>query len=51
MMARKAEDSAIPSPQLVKLGLNDEFASIVGSNAYLREHYGLSAACLVERMR
>lgn len=46
-----ARDPAFPRPRLVKLGLNDEFTSIVGSNAYLREHYGLSAACLVERMR
>lgn len=45
-----ARDPALPRPRLVKLGLNDEFTSVVGSNAYLRDHYGLSAAKLAERI-
>lgn len=42
-----------PRPRLIKLGLNDEFTSVVGSNAYLRDHYGLSArkiASLISNM-
>ena len=42
-----ARDPSRPRPRLVKLGLQDEFTSIVGSNAYLREHYGLSADRIV----
>lgn len=41
-------------PRLVKLGLQDVYTSIVGSQAYLRHHYGLSAehiAATVEALR
>lgn len=34
-------------PRLVRLGLQDEYTSIVGSQAYLRKNYGLSAADIV----
>lgn len=33
----------VPMPWLVKLGLQDVYTSVVGSQSYLRKHYGLSA--------
>lgn len=34
-------------PRLVKLGLQDVYTSIVGSQSYLRKHYGLASADVV----
>ena len=36
---------------LLRLGLNDEFTSIVGSHDYLCEQYGLSGRCIAARVR
>lgn len=38
-------------PRLVKLGLQDEYTSIVGSQAYLRRHYGLASDDVVRTVR
>ena len=38
-------------PQLKRLGLQDVYTSIVGSQSYLRKHYGLSAADIVDTVR
>lgn len=35
---------------LLRIGLNDEYTSIVGTQAYLREQYGLSADKILERI-
>lgn len=42
----------LPSPRgaLVRVGLNDQYSSIVGSQAYLRDVYGMSARAIVERI-
>lgn len=37
--------------QLHRLGLKDQFTSIVGSREYLREHYGLSASSIADAVR
>lgn len=37
-------------PRLVKLGLQDVYTSVVGSQAYLRKHYGLSSGYIVARV-
>ena len=34
-------------PKLVRLGLQDVYTSVVGSQAFLRRHYGLSAEDIV----
>lgn len=36
--------------QLVRIGINDEYCSIVGSQKYLRDQYGFSADKLVKRI-
>lgn len=38
-------------PRLVKLGLQDVYTGIVGSQAYLRKHYGISAADIVRTVK
>ena len=42
------EVSPTTMPRLVKLGLRDEYTSIVGSQQYLRRYYGLAANDIVE---
>lgn len=38
------------SSRLIRLGLNDEYCTIVGSQDYLRDKYGLSAEKIIERV-
>lgn len=38
-------------PRLIKLGLQDEYTSIVGSSAYLRDQYGVSADRIAATVR
>ena len=38
-------------PRLIRLGLPDVYASVVGSQAYLRRHYGLSAESITQLVR
>lgn len=45
VMAETAESS-----RLIRLGLNDEYCTIVGSQDYLRGKYGLSAEKIIERV-
>lgn len=44
-----AENSS--KAKLVRIGLNDEYCSIVGSQQYLREKYGMSAGKIVEKVK
>lgn len=37
--------------KLVRMGLNDQYGTVVGSQQYLREEYGISAKAIVERVR
>ena len=37
--------------KLIRIGINDLYSSIVGSQAYLRDHYGMSAQKIVERVK
>lgn len=48
LAARSASDR---KPRLIKLGLQDEFTSVVGCNAFLRDRYGLSAAKIVKTIQ
>lgn len=43
----------LPSPRarLVRVGLDDRYSAIVGSQGYLRDVYGMSARAIVERVR
>lgn len=36
--------------RVIRLGLNDKFTSVVGSQSYLREYYGISSDKLIERI-
>ena len=36
--------------KLLRIGLNDEFCSIIGTQSYLREQYGLSSKKIVEKI-
>ena len=38
-------------PRLVKLGLQDVYTGIVGSQAYLRRHYGLASEDVVSAVK
>jgi transketolase len=38
-------------PKLVKLGLQDEYTSIVGSQSYLRKQYGLASEDVVRAVK
>ena len=38
-------------PRLIRLGLSDVYTSVVGSQAYLRRHYGLSAEDITQLVR
>lgn len=40
-----------PRARLVRVGLADQYSSIVGSQRYLREVYGMSARAIAERVR
>ncbi len=42
----------LPRPQarLVRIGLNDQYSSIVGTQKYLRGEYGMSARAIAERV-
>lgn len=40
-----------PRARLVRIGLEDRYSSIVGSQKYLRDFYGMSARKIVERVR
>lgn len=40
-----------PRARLVRVGLNDQYSSIVGSQHYLRDVYGMSARAIAERVR
>lgn len=44
-----AENSS--KAKLVRIGLNDEYCTIVGSQQYLREKYGMSADKIVEKVQ
>ena len=35
---------------LVRVGLDDVYSSVVGSQEYLRRHYGMDAAAIVDRV-
>ncbi|MCD7819713.1 MAG: transketolase, partial [Lachnospiraceae bacterium] len=35
---------------LLRIGMNDEYSTLVGSQKYLREQYGMSAARIAERI-
>jgi len=37
--------------KLIRIGLNDTYSSIVGSQAFLRDYYGMSARKIVERVK
>ena len=37
--------------KLIRIGLNDQYCTIVGSQQYLREKYGMSAKNIVERIQ
>lgn len=39
------------SANILKIGLNDCYSSIVGSQQYLRNHYGINAAGIVARVK
>jgi len=43
----------LPSPRarLVRIGLDDMYSSIVGTQSYLRDVYGMSARAIAERVR
>ena len=36
--------------QLIRIGLNDIYSSIVGSQKYLRDQYGMSAKKIAQRV-
>ena len=36
---------------MLKIGLNDKYSSIVGSQKYLRDVYGMSARKIVEKVK
>ena len=38
-------------PRLIRLGLSDVYTSVVGSQAYLRRHYGLSSEDITQLVR
>lgn len=40
-----------PRARLVRIGLNDRYSSIVGSQGYLRDVYGMSARAIADRVR
>ncbi len=40
-----------PRANIVRLGLNDMYSSIVGSQKYLRDYYGISAKKIVDRIK
>ena len=40
-----------PRARLVRVGLNDRYSSVVGSQHYLRDVYGMSARAITERVR
>jgi transketolase len=40
-----------PKARLVKIGINDQYSSIVGSQSYLRDVYGMSSRRIVERLK
>ena len=40
-----------PRARVLKFGLNDQYSSIVGSQKYLREYYGMSARKIVDRVK
>jgi transketolase len=37
--------------QLIRIGLNDRYSSIVGSQKYLRDYYGMSAVKITEKVK
>ncbi|MBP1629345.1 MAG: transketolase, alpha subunit [Bacteroidetes bacterium] len=37
--------------RLIRIGLNDEFTSIVGTQKYLRQHYNISADKILKRLK
>jgi len=39
-----------PRARLVRVGLDDRYSSIVGSQTYLRDYYGMSARAIVEKV-
>lgn len=43
----------MPSPRarLIKIGLNDQYSSVVGSQDYLRDYYGMSAEKISEKVK
>lgn len=41
----------VPRARLVRIGLEDQYSSIVGSQKYLRDIYGMSAGKIAERVR
>ena len=40
-----------PRAQLMRIGLNDQYSSIVGTQKYLRDCYGMSAAKIANRIQ
>jgi transketolase len=40
-----------PRARIIKVGLNDKYSSIVGSQKYLRDIYGMSASKISDRVR
>lgn len=39
------------APQLMRIGLNDHYSSIVGTQKYLRDYYGMSAQHITNRIK
>lgn len=50
-VAEVLAELTIPRARLVRVGLEDQYSSIVGSQKYLREVYGMSAGKIAERVR
>lgn len=50
ILAEALSEMEGPRPSLCRLGLQDVFTSVVGSSAYLRGYYGISAARIAERV-
>lgn len=50
-VAEVVAELASPRARLVRIGLQDQYSSVVGSQKYLRDVYGMSARRISERVR
>lgn len=50
-VAEVLAELASPRARLVRIGLQDQYSSVVGSQKYLRDVYGMSARRISERLR